>query len=310
MGVVEEKSYDRIDNFIRDISYGGELYHLFCTGHFIFRGHSSDKYELIPSALRLKAKGIFDNIARKGSLPFDIEYIQIEDEYRVLRQFYKKCDKEGLYIPNIDRIRITFNDVIDINTSGISETWLPYDLWEIAALAQHYGLPTRLLDWTHDLYVALYFSIEDQLESRPLPENTEHFVLWALDLPPLSIGPDLNFPFRIIQPIYHGNPNLSAQQGLFTMWQTKKEVNHLPQGGTTINVNQLTNRKPLNTLLQEYANNNEKTYIGPYLKKILLPLDDAKELYKFLIVNGYTAAKIYPGYYGVVHSIKHNNFLQ
>ena len=43
--------YDSADGFIEAISYQGELYNLF-DKRFIFRGHSTDKYELLPSVLR------------------------------------------------------------------------------------------------------------------------------------------------------------------------------------------------------------------------------------------------------------------
>src|SRR5690349_11008168 len=32
------------------------------------------------------------------------------------------------------------------------------DAWEILVLAQHYGTPTRLIDWTTNAHTALYFA--------------------------------------------------------------------------------------------------------------------------------------------------------
>lgn len=66
VSVVEYYEYHNVEDLLRAISYGGSLYRLFMNGVYAFRGHASDKYKLIPSALRLESKKHFNQIALCG----------------------------------------------------------------------------------------------------------------------------------------------------------------------------------------------------------------------------------------------------
>lgn len=321
---IKEHHYETADDFIRAISYGGELYKLF-DEHYIFRGHSTDEYVLLPTALRgilaydeekipkdadEKTKDLYLYLATT-------EVSQIQLEYKFLQDFFRMCDMNGLYVPHIESLRNSFYPGVDGETLLLKGKWLPKEYWELAALAQHHGIRTRLLDWTHDIMVALYFAstgvyndpmpkvdlsepFKAHREGRPYPPK-HNMEIWALNIDVVMAKPT-QMPLKLVQPQYYSNDNLAAQKGMFTFWETYKPAMINSETGMP-DVKFKTDRRSLDVQLTEFLQFC-KTPAKEFMYRITIPQDAAKEIYAFVEHSGYNASSIFPGYDGVVRFMK------
>jgi hypothetical protein len=306
--MIETKKYKSADEFLKDISYGGKMYQKLDPG-FVYRGLQSGSYELLPSILRhgldIESR-IEENVCRiivknnTGGLT-QSEFLRRTLEFLNLSNFFDCCDVNGLRLPDVDRIREKlYYDSNVLPSQLYTEEWIPKDLWELTALAQHYGLETRLLDWTQDIDIAIYFAVHcepDLSEDKEKEEDSQYVVIWALNT---SVAPKIP-SLKIIRPPYSGNPNLAAQKGLFTYWKEKG----LPLASKEINmeiIERETVTKPLNELIKEQTQMNEDSEV--YMWRYLIPRKDRAVLYEYLKRRNVTAATLFPGYDGVVRSLK------
>ena len=114
-------------NYTYSLNYGKNILALgfTYTPHFIFRGLGDIKYDLCPKVFRWKT------IEPGKSCT---EYSQLE--YNILKDFMSEACRF----------------IKDVPVSDIP-AWLE--------IAQHFGVPTRLLDFTENPLVALYFACSE-----------------------------------------------------------------------------------------------------------------------------------------------------
>ena len=249
---------------------------------FMYRGHPSVDYKLIPSIFRMYKK--------EGDKNEYYKYPLIE-ENEMYMHFIKEAKS---YIKNIDD-----------NTNGGYLEWLAY--------AQHFGVPTRLLDFTHNPLVALYFACSK--------EEKEDGAIWIFNLinyknfhsKILKNEPDVNenttkseliyeiiselknetfrcskFPIHFIP--YYLDERMSAQASSFLLWgEDERPFEEMINNENYINISSAKNGISI-----DYEGKSEE-----FVLKILIPHEKKKTILEELDLLGVNPKSIFPGLDGI-----------
>ena len=120
----------RVENWQGLVDLDGRIKNQFAMNpSFFFRGQARAMWSLVPSFLRIAEE---NRLTVENSLRLETALL---DEFRT---------GAHLYLPPA----VLPQD--------------PRDIVTMLACMQHYGAPTRLLDWTESLYVATYFAVEKE----------------------------------------------------------------------------------------------------------------------------------------------------
>ncbi len=163
---------------------------------------------------------------------------------------------------------------------------LPSNDWEWMALAQHHGLPTRLLDWTTNPLVALYFAVKDDIDLKKEPEDydgSSSFYFMIYKTPPIDIE-------GIKEPIKYvcGKEENRERSGHALFWPPHTTPRIKAQSGV---------------LTIQHDPNTPFNY-GSRLEKFIIPYDLRLEFRKILNNYGINDSSMFPDLDGLASHLK------
>jgi hypothetical protein len=257
---------------------------------YIFRGQGDASWQLVPSAFR--AGTILGYESRQFCRVSDGTSKQTWDEgnaeMTALLEFLRLGDIVGLDIPADHKWLRQWNPFHNVVGHDIGvQDWPPQELYEALALAQHHGVPTRLLDFTYDPLIAAFFA------ARYPPRKAERIAVWCVDLQAINVAAaDTSRPVEIVSVSRLQNRNLAAQKGLFLLDRAVSRA----QGRT------------LHQALEDHISAGMRRGVlaagSCAVRKFFLPTGECNALLDLLSKLGIDRAHLMPSFDGVVKELE------
>lgn len=215
---------------------------------YIFRGHCDSNWELIPSAFRdlnLEKNRNNLNILKSGNGHYLPEIIDFLNFVKGLNSLGYQIEEDTFKLINSTLIEDTFKANNLINDFPKEE-----QLKELA-LAQHYGVRTRLLDFTFNPNKAIFFATE-KIKHPKINDNSK-FGIWAIPERLIDISQEDFYIQRVFVQGYQ-NKNMIAQEGLFINYFKGRSID-----------NNLFNEHGKIKKLDEYLYDCKKSQVNKHL---------------------------------------------
>ena len=185
-----------------------------------YRGQADSRWRLTPAALRPGVTlGYYPDRRQYVSTGHGGKLDQMNGELVAVRQFAELADRVGLPVPGFhpifrqDGFDFGGYDSIAVGGElGVAE-WPKPDMLELLAIAQHHGVPTRLLDFTYDPLVALFFTADDIVANRANHQKNgvTELAVWGVNIHKLYRS---CYEFAVVEVQRATNPFLREKRAL------------------------------------------------------------------------------------------------